>query len=306
MTSWSHGGQGPDDSGSHGPGHPASGSFPAQGGNPGPGGYSGPYGGLGVYGAGGGEPPREPGKGRALLIGGLVTVLVVTIGATIVLAVNNSRSDSASEPTETTETTEESPPPSDEPESDEGTDDLPPPTVPGGKVVGTDRGGVYDVPESWVIEENTITYGDPAQEGITLESTATFENGSCAPGYLRAGAGVTIFMEPDLPTAATEVARRVADGAYNVEGTPPEVEVSEPESITLAADTPAQYAQATATVADPAACGSPSGSVHVVTIPTTDGNGALALVAVGDQEVDNAVGPDDLRMITESLRPANG
>ncbi|APU13903.1 MULTISPECIES: hypothetical protein [Actinoalloteichus] len=302
MTSWSHAGQSPDDSGAHGKGgYPASGSFPAQGPGAGP---TGSYGGLGVYGASGGEPPRSgPGRGRGLLIGGLSVLLVAVVTTTIVLLVNGGGRGSTPAADQTA--TQDTPTPISETAASQETADSPaePPHVLGWQVIHTERGALYDVPRDWELSEQNISYGDVAQDGISLESATTLERNTCAPGFLRASAGVTVLAEPDLAAAATDTARRLAESAYSSQETPAEVEVGDPESITLAADTAAQYVQATATVSDPAECGSPAGSIHVVTIPTTDGNGALALAAVGDQQVDNSITPEDMRRIIESFRP---
>ncbi|ASO19374.1 hypothetical protein FHR81_001642 [Actinoalloteichus hoggarensis] len=303
MTSWSHGGQSPDDSGAPGSGggYPTSGSFPAQG--PGAG-YGGSYGGLGVYGSSGGEPPsRGPGKGRAVLIGGLSVVLVAVVTTTIILLVNGGGRGST--PVADQTTTQDTPAPTSESAADQATSAPPeePPHVLGWQVVRTERGALYDVPRDWELSEQDITYGDVNQGGVALESATTLERNTCAPGFVRASAGVTLLRDPDLAAAATDAARRLAENAYSSQETPPEVEVSEPEPITLAADTAAQYVRATATITDPVECGSPEGSIHVVTIPTTDGNGALALAAVGDQGVDNSISPEDMRLIIESFRP---
>ncbi|GAB3274734.1 hypothetical protein [Parasphingorhabdus pacifica] len=265
---------------------------------------SGRYQGLGTFShpaAGGGEP-EPPEKQRGPLIATLAAsaVAIVAITATIVLVNRDGEPQQpAARETPTAPTSA-------------ATATIAPGTavVPGWQAVPVpERGAVYDVPPGWETESptNVIGFGPP-EDSVTMTGVATHERGFCAgqSGSFRALAGATAREGPDDARVATDTARKLAELAYTVDGTKPQVALSPVQQVRLGADgaTDGTRVAATVTPAGTEQCGSPAVLINVI---ATNNNGTSSVVhiTIADQEVPAAVPPDVVDRIGESFRPGD-
>lgn len=247
-------------------------------------------------------PPREK---RGLLIGAVATAVVLVIALVTTIIVTSLNSDSeqpvAQEPSPQAS-------PSGEPTAAPPTGTVQhDPVVPGWQVVSAPRRtALYDVPPDWTLEgpESVIGFG-PAEDAVTMTGAAIHEKNFCASegGSFRALTGATARPGPDDATVAAETAQKLADVAFTVDGRKPHVAMDLPQPLLLdGGNMDASRVVATVTPAAPGPCSSPTVLLSIIATGN-DGDGSVVHITIADQGVPNAVAPDVVDRIGESLRP---
>lgn len=183
-----------------------------------------------------------------------------------------------------------------------------PAAVPGWQPVPGDDGAyAYDVPPSWVPRPDTV-HGWEADEngpGITLATSAFTGEGYCAaePDLQRGGSGATVIDQRDPGRAAIQAATALATQAYASEGgTPPRVDVGEPERTSLGGrDAAGSLVIVEVTPPSGEQCLPKAALVGAFAVNSSDGK-SVVLVAYAAQEGPGATTREDLERILSSFR----
>ncbi|MEU6129097.1 hypothetical protein ABZ805_07980 [Saccharopolyspora sp. NPDC047091] len=253
-------------------------------------------------------PPSPPRRNRGPLIAlcaAVAVVLVVVVTAVVFGGSggdDDARAGSAPAPTSAAPETSAATAPGTSAPTSAGP--PPEPLEPGWQAVPVPkRNAAYDVPPGWELQSpgSLVGFGETEDDPVTVSGVALYQHGYCPDrsGSFRGLAGATARRGPDAAAIATDMARRFSELAYGADA---RIELTPPQPAVLPGGLPGHKVVATVFPA-PAACGSPSAVVNVL---TTDGSGGTAVVhvAAADQEVPDAVTPDVLDRITASVRPA--
>ncbi|WP_378736318.1 hypothetical protein [Nocardia brasiliensis] len=282
-------------------GQPVAGAYAPQSGFGGP-----PHQVPPIHGASG---PPPSGRGKTVLLIGLV-VLLVAAGAVTAVTLAQRGSDNAdaqgsspsmvsalttsadAEPTPS-KTTSAQPTP-----SGPGRNETP--VIPGYQVVvAPDRGAAYDVPPGWTIAPETAIggFGEPPN-AVAGKGYASHGKGYC-PGSTRTVSFLTGSKDPDTAAAATELGTRTAKLAYTAssDGHPaPPVPL---ESLDGSQRGMFVETKGTVTKAKPG-CATEY-SVYTVAFPTE--NGSFVMVIAADTGVPEAIDTETAKRIFTSIRP---
>ncbi|GAA5097541.1 hypothetical protein [Nocardia iowensis] len=257
----------------------------------------------------GASGPPPSGRGKTLLLIGLV-VLLVAAGAVTAVTLAQRGSDNAdaqgsspsmvsalttsanAEPTPS-KTTSAQPTP-----NGHGRNETP--VIPGYQVVvAPDRGAAYDVPAGWTIAPETAIggFGEPPN-AVAGKGYASHGKGYC-PGSTRTVSFLTGSKDPDTAAAATELGTRTAKLAYTAssDGHPaPPVPL---ESLDGSQRGMFVETKGTVTKAKPG-CATEY-SVYTVAFPTE--NGSFVMVIAADTGVPEAIDTETAKRIFTSIRP---
>ncbi|MGH3862094.1 hypothetical protein [Actinokineospora sp.] len=181
------------------------------------------------------------------------------------------------------------------------------PTVPGWQVVTDETAALtYEVPPGWTLAEGTETL--ESSSGVELGHLADFGPYLCQGAeYGRAfsGSGLT---HGDPGDTATELAAAVAADQYSDGSQTAQVTLSPPTPITRAgARGTVVRADAAVTAESADHCASTKGTIVVVALSTAAGTSVVVLAAdadTGSTPSAPLVSPDEVRTITESVRPS--
>jgi hypothetical protein len=258
-----------------------------------------PYGGLGVYGTPGGHPEpggKRPKKTTLVVLLSLVAALVLGgAGTTIIwLYLDRSKQPAAASSSSAPVTGTAQPA-------------LPPPKIAGWQVVSTQRGLAYDVPSSWkVLPPDTITgFADPQGKPlVSMKGAARYREGYCTTHKASSlsGSGVTGSNERDLAKSAAAAAQSWASAGYLTDdGTQPTVTLSQPEPVTVSG-VQAMHVTANVKLTPKNDCDPPAGVVHIVALPSSDGQGSVLFISYANRGVPNVSADQDLAQMISSLR----
>jgi hypothetical protein len=271
-----------------------------------------PYGGLGVYATPGGHPDpggKRPKKTKTLaILLSFVAVLVLGgAGTTIWLYLDRSKQQAAassSSATATASTSSRSAPS----QSASGTaQPSPTPKIAGWQAVSTQRGLTYDVPSNWKVltPDTIIGFEDPQGKPLVfMKGAADYKEGYCTAhkGNSLSGSGVTGSNERDLAKSAAGAAQSWASAAYMTDdGKQPTVTLSQPEPVTVSG-VQAMHVTANVKLTPKTDCDPPSGVVHIVALPSSDGQGSVLFISYANREVPNVSTDQDLAQTISSLR----
>lgn len=258
-----------------------------------------------------GYGPNSGGRGKIVLLVGLVVLLVAGVAVTaVVLAKRGSDSAQETSPSmvsalTTTGAAHSSAPTTTTPAPTTtlGAAGNETPLIPGYQVVvAPDRGAAYDVPADWTVAPRGTVggFGEPPN-AVGGKGYASEGKGYC-PGSTRTVAFLTGSNDADSARAATELGTRTAKLAYKESpgGTP-----SAP--VPLASLDGSQHGmfvetKGTASQAKPG-CAT-AYSVYTVAFPSDNGN--FVMVIVADTGVPNALNAETAKRIFASIRPHEG
>ncbi|KAA8890873.1 hypothetical protein F3087_06495 [Nocardia colli] len=257
----------------------------------------------------GGPPPS--GRGKAVLLIGLVVLLVAAGAVTAVTlakrGANNADSQRNSPSMVSALTTSEGAPTPSKTStaaptpSSNGRHETP--VVPGYQVVvAPDRGAAYDVPAGWVIAPETAIggYGEPPN-AVAGKGYASDGKGYC-PGSTRTASFLTGSKDADSGTAATDLGTRTAKLAYTASADARPAPPVPLESLDGTQRGMFVETKGTVTQAKPG-CAT-AYSVYTAAFPTD--NGSFVMVITADTGVPNAVDADTAKRIFTSIRPHDG
>ncbi|WP_194838352.1 hypothetical protein [Nocardia sp. XZ_19_369] len=280
-------------------GQPVAGAYAPQGGFGGPPGQQPPG-----YGAGG---PPPSGRGKAVLLVGLVVLLVAAGAVTAVTLAkrgsdnSDSQRNSPSMVSALTTSAEASPTP-----SKSSTPTTPangrnePPLIPGYQVVvAPDRGAAYDVPAGWTIAPETAIggFGEPPN-AVAGKGYASDGKGYC-PGSTRTASFLTGSKDPDSGAAATELGTRTAKLAYTASA---DAHPAPPVPIdSLDGTQHGMFVETKGTVTEAKPGCATAYSVYTAAFPTE--NGSFVMVIAADTGVPSALDAETAKRIFTSIRP---
>lgn len=263
-----------------------------------------PHAGFSGYG------PNRGGRGKTVLLVGLVVLLVAGVAVTAV-ALAKRGSDSAQESSPSmvsaltttggahtsAQTTTPAPTTTASGAGNEAS------LIPGYQVVvAPDRGAAYDVPADWTVaSQGTIGgFGEPPN-AVAGKGYASEGKGYC-PGSTRTVAFLTGSNDADSASAATELGTRTAKLAYK------ESSDSTPGApVPLASLDGSQhgmFVETNGTVSQAKPGCATAYSVYTVAFPSDSGN--FVMVIVADTGVPNALGTETAKRIFTSIRPHEG
>ncbi|MEV6557310.1 hypothetical protein AB0M22_16455 [Nocardia sp. NPDC051756] len=285
-------------------GQPVGGAYAPQSGFGGPPPHQVPPG----HGAGG---PPPSGRGKAVLLIGLVVLLVAGGAITAVTLAkrgsNNADSQRNSPSMVSALTTSEGAPTPSKTStaaptpSSNGRHETP--VVPGFQVVvAPDRGAAYDVPAGWTIAPETAIggYGEPPN-AVAGKGYASDGKGYC-PGSTRTASFLTGSKDADSGTAATDLGTRTAKLAYTASADARPAAPVPLESLDGTQRGMFVETKGTVTQAKPG-CAT-AYSVYTAAFPTD--NGSFVMVITADTGVPNALDADTAKRIFTSIRPHDG
>ncbi|WP_405167687.1 hypothetical protein OG203_23135 [Nocardia sp. NBC_01499] len=260
----------------------------------------------------GASGPPPSGRGKAILLIGLV-VLLVAAGAVTAVVLSKRGSNNAdsqrnspsmvsalttsasAQPTPTKTTTAQPTP------SSAGRNE--PPVIPGYQVVvAPDRGAAYDVPAGWIIAPETAIggFGEPPN-AVAGKGYASDGKGYC-PGSTRTSSFLTGSKDPDQAAAATDLGTRTAKLAYTATADPHPAPPVPLQSLDGSQHGMFVETKGTVTQAKPG-CAT-AYSIYTVAFPTD--NGSFVMVIAADTGVPNALDADTAKRIFTSIRPHDG
>ncbi|MGO4649521.1 hypothetical protein AB4305_31975 [Nocardia sp. 2YAB30] len=257
-----------------------------------------------------GYGPKRSGRGKTVLLVGLVVLLVAGVAVTAV-ALAKRGSDSAQESSPSmvsaltttggahtsAPTTKPAPTTTASGASNEA------PLIPGYQVVvAPDRGAAYDVPADWAIApQGTIGgFGEPPN-AVAGKGYASEGKGYC-PGSTRTVAFLTGSDDADSASAAIELGTKTAKFAYKESpgGTP-----SAPAPLaSLDGSQHGMFVETKGTVSQAKPGCATAYSVYTVAYPSENGN--FVMVIVADTGVPNALDTETAKRIFTSIRPHEG
>jgi hypothetical protein len=259
-----------------------------------------PYGGLGVYSTPGGHPDpggKRPKKTttRAILLS-FVAVLALGGAGTAIIWLQLDRSKQPGTASL-----------SSAPATGTAQSSLPQPKIAGWQVVSTQRGLAYDVPSNWkVLPPDTITgFADPQGKPLgSMKGAARYGEGYCTTHKANSlsGSGMTGSNERDLAKSAAAAAQSWASAGYTTDdGTQPTVTPSQPEPVTVSG-VQAMHVTANVKLTPKNDCDPPTGVVHIVALPSSDGQGSVLFISYANRGVPNVSSDQDLAQMISSLR----
>ncbi len=256
----------------------------------------------------GGTPPSG-GRGKALLLIGLVVLLVAGGAVTAVLLTNRGSDNSDSQRNSPSMVSALTPSASAAPTPSKTTSAAPPtnangrnetPTIPGYQVVvAPDRGAAYDVPASWTVAPETVIggFGEPPN-AVAGKGYASEGKGYC-PGSTRTSSFLTGSKDSNTGAAATDLGTKTAQLAYlaSTDGHP-----SAPVPLnSLDGSQHGMFVETKGTVPQAKPGCATTYSVYTVAYPTD--NGSFVMVITADTGVPNAVDAETAKRIFTSIRP---
>ncbi|WP_433661237.1 hypothetical protein ACQPW1_02885 [Nocardia sp. CA-128927] len=257
-----------------------------------------------------GPPPS--GRGKAILLIGLVVLLVAAGAVTAVTLAkrgsNNADSQRNSPSMVSALTTSEGAQPT--PSKTSSAQPTPsnsgrnePSLIPGYQVVvAPDRGAAYDVPAGWTIAPETAIggFGEPPN-AVAGKGYASDGKGYC-PGSTRTASFLTGSKDADSGTAATDLGIRTAKLAYTASADPRPAPPAPLASLDGSQHGMFVETKGTVTQAKPG-CAT-AYSVFTAAFPTE--NGSFVMVIAADTGVPNALDADTAKRIFTSIRPHDG
>ncbi|MFI6167643.1 hypothetical protein ACIBCN_12720 [Nocardia sp. NPDC051052] len=257
----------------------------------------------------GASGPPPSGRGKAMLLIGLVVLLVAAGAVTAVTLAkrgsNNADSQRNSPSMVSALTTSEGAQP-----TPSKTTTAPPtpsssgrhenPVVPGYQVVvAPDRGAAYDVPQGWTIAPETAIggFGEPPN-AVAGKGYASDGKGYC-PGSTRTASFLTGSKDADSGTAATDLGTRTAKVAYTASADAHPAPPVPLESLDGSQRGMFVETKGTVTQAKPG-CAT-AYSIYTAAFPTE--NGSFVMVIAADTGVPNALDADTAKRIFTSIRP---
>lgn len=260
------------------------------------------YKGLGHY-----DP--QPKQRNGLLLA-LVVAAVVVIGVAATLLFVNVQSTT---PGQALPAADAVPKPTTKPKDPLQPKSTGAPKVPGWQVIPISNGSnldtdkAYDVPPGFSpIAGGLVDFGDHNE--VSLVAPTIYKQGYCAASAKswRAMAGLlTAPTKGNLEFGAAAAANQVANGVFTTEDrVQPKTELSDPEPVTILRGTKAVVvtAKLTVPVTEKDTCGAPNVTVVVMMIEPKDmSQDAAVMVAMGDQNVPEAMTEDQLKQIVTSF-----
>ncbi|MEU4343662.1 hypothetical protein AB0H00_20740 [Nocardia sp. NPDC023852] len=258
-----------------------------------------------------GYGPNSGGRGKTVLLVGLVVLLVAGVAVTaVVLAKRGSDSAQETSPSmvsalTTTGAAHSSAPTTTTPAptTTVGAAGNETPLIPGYQVVvAPDRGAAYDVPADWTVAPRGTVggFGEPPN-AVGGKGYASEGKGYC-PGSTRTVAFLTGSNDADSARAATELGTKTAKLAYKESpgGTP-----SAPVPLaSLDGSQHGMFVETKGTASQVKPGCATAYSVYTVAFPSDNGN--FVMVIVADTGVPNALDAETAKRIFTSIRPHEG
>lgn len=255
----------------------------------------------------GASGPPPSGRGKAMLLIGLVVLLVAAGAVTAVTLAkrgsNNADSQRNSPSMVSALTTSEgAPTPSKTtaPPTTTNSGRHEAPVVPGYQVVvAPDRGAAYDVPAGWTIAPETAIggFGEPPN-AVAGKGYASDGKGYC-PGSTRTASFLTGSKDADSGTAATDLGTKTAKVAYTASA---DAHPAAPVPLeSLDGTQKGMFVETKGTVSQAKPGCATAYSVYTAAFPTE--NGSFVMVIAADTGVPNALDADTAKRIFTSIRP---
>ncbi|MGK8554821.1 hypothetical protein [Nocardia gipuzkoensis] len=268
---------------------------------------------YGPHGGSGGPPPyhrpRGSGRGKTLLLAGLVVLLVAGIAVGAVALTKRDSSDSAqgdSPALVSALTSTGSPAPATKTApttTTAGPSSGKTPLIPGFQVVAApSNGAAYDVPAGWTIapQETIGGFGHPP-DTVAGKGYASEGKGYC-PGSTRTVAFLTGSDTTDPARAATELGTKTAALAY--QGTPGGTPGAIVPLTSLDGSQHGAFVETTGTVTEAKPGCATAYSIYTAAFPTD--SGTFVMVIAADTGVPHALDAETAKRICTSIRPLEG
>ncbi|WP_454194681.1 hypothetical protein [Nocardia sp. Marseille-Q1738] len=268
--------------------------------------------GYGPHGGSGGPPPpyrpSGSGRGKAVLLVGLVVLLVagVVVGAVVLTKSGSNDSAQGSSPSlvsALTSTGSPAPATKSAPTTTAGRASDKTPLIPGFQVVvAPDNGAAYDVPADWTIApQDTIGgFGHPP-DTVAGKGYASEGKGYC-PGSTRTIAFLTGSDTADPARVATELGTKTATLAY--QGTPGGTPGAPVPLASLDGSQHGVFVETTGTVTEAKPGCATAYSIYTAAFPTD--SGTFAMVIAADTGVPRALDAETAKRICTSIRAFEG